>query len=178
MEVQFAELILKHGLPIVVMALIVMTLVGIVKIFTKGVVKEKDYSEKTKKWLAKLYLLLALVFSYGIVLLYYAIILKENCWSLEAVRDAGIVWTVTSPLYQIYKQFGGRKLLVAVVSAFQKAFKGKNANVDEILALVMNVLESDAPYLTEVQKAAIQSDLEAKLKNNPKEESKTEEEAV
>jgi hypothetical protein len=174
MEIGVTDLVLKYGLPIVVMALIVMILVGIVKIFTKGIVNKKEHSEKVKKWLSKLYLALSLVFSYIVVLLYYWLILKENCWTMAALRDTGIVWTVTSPLYQIYKQFGGRKLLVAVVSSIQKLFKGKDKNVDDLLNIVMSVLENDAPLLTDAQKETIQSELKEKL--NGKNESVSKEE--
>lgn len=163
MELQITELILKHGLPIVIMALIVMCLVGFVKIFTKGIVNKKQYSEKAQKWLSKLYLALALVFSFAVVICYRWLLLKVSPWTLGMVKDAGIVWTVTSPLYQLYKQFGGRKLLVAVVSGLQKLFKGKNKDTDEILAIVMSVLSQDAPLLTEDRKVKIETDLKEKL---------------
>lgn len=163
METQVAELILKHGLPAVIMALIVMILVGIVKIFTKGVVNRKQVSENKKKWLARLYLLISGVLSVGVVMLYYALILKADAWSWAAAKDALLVFTLTPSLYQLYKQFGGRKLLVTIVSALQKLFKGKDARVEKILNVVMQVLDSDVPLLTEAQKEAIQIDLKSQL---------------
>lgn len=166
---EITELIIKYGLPFVVIALIVMCLVGFVKIFTKGIVNVKVVSERKKKWFAKMYMGLALIFSYVGVLIYYAAILKVNCWTMEAVRDAGIVWTITSPIYELYKQFGGRKLLVAVVSAIKKLFKGKNKNVDDILTIVMGVLDKEAPLLTDAQKEAIQNSLNSAISNDKKE---------
>lgn len=157
------ELIMKNGLPTVVMALIAMTLVGFVKIFTKGIVVKKEHSENATKWLAKLYLLLALVFSMGVAMLYYAFILKADFISFECAKCGLVVFTVTSPLYQIYKQFGGRKLLVAITSLILKLFKGKNKKADEIIDIVMSILGDDAPYLTDVQKEAIKADLEKKF---------------
>lgn len=172
MEIGITELILKHGLPIVIMSLIVMCIVGVVKIFTKGIVNKKVVTDKQKKWLAKLYIGLSLLLSYITILIYYAAILKQNCWSATAVRDAGIVWTVTSPLYQLYKQFGGRKLLVLVVKAVQSKFKGKNDSISDLLEVVMGIIEEDAPLLTDAQKETIQSNLSNALLNGEKKEDK------
>lgn len=155
---ELTELIIRYGLPFVTIALIVVCLVGIVKIFTKGIVNKKQVSETRKKWYAKMYMGLALVFSYGLVLAYYGLILKQNIWSIEPLRDAGIVWTITSPIYELYKQFGGRKLLILFVASVQKLFKGQD-KTQEFLAIVMEVLEFDAPLLTEAQKETIQNDL-------------------
>lgn len=164
MEQEVLELVLKNGLVVVIMALIVMTLVGIVKIFTKGVVERKLVTETQKSWLSKLYLFLALVFSFVVVILYHWLILKVSPWTLTMVQESGKVWVVTTPLYQIYKQFGGRQLLVAIAKLFAKAFKGKNKDVDSFIELVMIVLEQDAPYLTDAQKETIKNDLTEKVK--------------
>ncbi len=174
---EITDLILKYGLPFVTIALIVVCLVGIVKIFTKGIVNKKEVSETRKKWYSKMYMGLALVFSYVCMLIYYAAILKVNCWTMEAVRDAGIVWAITSPIYELYKQFGGRKLLVAFVSAIQKLFKGKNENVDDVLNIVMTILNEEAPLLTDAQKEAIENRLNESISTTENKD-KTEEEKV
>lgn len=169
------ELILKNGLPTVTMALIVMVLVGVVKIFTKGVVKEKERTENGKKWLARLYLFLALVFSVGVAMFYFGVILKVDCISFACLKSGLLVFTITSPLYQIYKQFGGRKLLVGIASVLLKLFKGKNKDVDAIIDTIMNILGEDIPYLTEAQKETIKADLE---KTFGKKQEKTETEVL
>lgn len=170
MEQAIVELVLKNGLSCVVMALIVMTLVGIVKVFTKGVIEEKVVTESKKKWLAKLYLALALVFSFVVNIFYRWIIIDAPVWTLGLVRDAGITWTATAPLYQLYKQFGGRKLLVTVTALLSQVFKGKNKNVDSVIEIIMEVLDKDAPYLTITEKEKIKSDLNSKINTIKSEE--------
>lgn len=164
MEVEMTSLLLRYGLATIVMAFIVMCMVGVVKIFTKGVITKKEVSENKKKWLAKLYLALALIFSYVVQLFYYGLILKENCWTLNCLRDAGVVWTVTSPLYQLYKQFGGRKFLIWFVSLF----KGKNKNTDSIISIVEKILDEEVPLLTDDQKEAINNKLNDSLNESKK----------
>lgn len=163
MEQAIVDLVLKNGLACMVMALIVMTLVGIVKIFTKGVVEKKVVTDNQKKWLAKLYLGLALVFSFVVNIFYRWLIIDAPVWTLGLIRDAGLTWTATAPLYQLYKQFGGRRLLIAVTALLAEVFKGKNKNADEIIDVIMAILEKDAPLLTDVQKEAIKNDLSGSL---------------
>jgi hypothetical protein len=159
MEVEVTALLLKYGVSTVAMAFIVMCMVGVVKIFTKGIINKKIVSDSKKKWLAKLYLGLALVFSYIVSLIYYAAILKENCWTFECIKFSGVIWTLTSPLYQLYKQFGGRKFLIWFVSLF----KGKNKDTDSIIDVIEKILNDEAPLLTDAQKEAINNRLTSEL---------------
>ena len=164
METQIVDLILKNGVAPVVMALIVMILVGIVKIFTKGVVNKKVVSERAQKWLPKLYLFLALILSGCIVLFYRAVILQADLIQWGTLKDIGLTWTLTQPLYQIYKQFGGRKVLVWFATFCLNLFKGKNKDLDETIDMIMKIIEDSAPLLTDSQKENIKNGLEGKVK--------------
>lgn len=160
---QMMELIVKFGIPFVTMALIVVCLIGVVKIFTKGILNVKEVSETKKKWFSRMYLGLAMILSVIVTCFYYGVILKADWWSWAAAKDSIVVFTITSPLYEIYKQFGGRKLLIAFCGAVKKLFSG-NKKAEQILTVVMSVLEKDAPLLTEDQKQAIVTDLTNDLK--------------
>ena len=170
MEQQLVELILKHGLPCVIMAVIVMILVGIVKIFTKGITVDKCDSEKKKKWFSRLYLFLALVFSFGEVLFYHGVIAKIPLWGIDTIKNTAVVWTLTAPLYQIYKQFGGRKLLVWFTGKILSLFKGKDNKIDAIIETIMSIIGESAPLLTDNQTASIKARLEEEMGSSKKED--------
>ena len=145
----FEEILTKYALPVVVMAVIVMVLIGIIKIFTK-MLPGKD--SKLAKVMSYVYVLMVPLFSFGIVCAYYAIFKMPFDW-LEIVKYSAAVWSCSQALYPIYRDLGGRTLLTKLLAAF----KGKSAKADEIVALIEEVM-----VLTTNQKEAIKEKLEEK----------------
>lgn len=145
----FAELVSKYALPSIVMALIVMTIIGIVKVFTK--VLKKQVSDKYKAWMGKLYLLLSLVLSFGVVAAYNGIFKIEFiAWTY--LKDSAVVYSCTQALYSIYENVGGRTLLLKIFSLF----KGKNKEIDTLLSAIEEIV-----ILTDGQREELKHKLSA-----------------
>lgn len=140
--------VLQYSVPATVMAAIVMFLVGIVKLF----VKDKYQSP----WLSRLYFGLAIAFAFGVVAVQYALILKAPAFiGFVFYRDVASVVGLTQILYPIYRKYGGRKLFLAIV----RLLKGKNADLDLIIAEVEKILGEEITMI-EPQKEAVHKRLQ------------------
>lgn len=147
----FEEILQKFALPIVVMALIVMVLIGIIKIFTKIL---PDDNSKLKKVMSYIYVVMVPLFSFGVVCAYFGIFHLEFNW-INIAKYSSTVWGCSQLLYPIYRDLGGRTLLLKVLNLF----KGKSSKVDEIITLIETVI-----VLTTKQKEAVKEVLEKKIK--------------
>ena len=152
----FEEVLSKYALPIVLMALIVMVLIGIIKIFTKVIPNKNANDEKKAKFskiMSHMYVILVPLFSAGVVCAYHGIFhLDFSDWKL-LLGNFSAVWSCTQLLYPIYRDLGGRALFVKVLSLF----KGKSAKADEMIELIESVM-----VLTAAQKEAIKTKIEEK----------------
>ena len=142
---ELAELFLKYGYQVIIQALIVICLVGIVKIFTKGIVNKKVHTEKQKQVLKAVYTLLSMVFSFAVSILYCLWIVKPpvEILSTEFLKNAAAVIIVSPALYSIYENLGGRVFLVKIAELFSKLFKGKNKDTDALIDQVMEVIKGN-----------------------------------
>jgi len=144
--------LLEYSLPIIVMAVIVMVLVGIVKVFIKP--------KFSNVWLSRMYFLLALLFSVGVVAFYNGVILKLPLFtSFQSFMEVGSVIGATQILYPLYRKYGGRKFFLWFVGLF----KGMDKNSDKIIEIVEKVLNENV-VLVEKQKDKIHKALEELLK--------------
>jgi hypothetical protein len=145
----FEELVAKYALPVIVMALVVMVIIGIVKIFTKMLPPENS---KVSKVMSYIYVILVPILSFGVVCAYTAILKIQFEW-LTIFKQTAAVWSSTQALYPIYRDLGGRALLLKVLSLF----KGKDKKADEVITAIEKVL-----VLTSSQKEAIKEKLTEK----------------
>ena len=146
------EVLLQYSLPIIVMAVIVMVLVGIVKVFIKP--------KFSNVWLSRMYFLLALLFSVGVVAFYNGVILKLPLFTnFQSFMEIGSVIGATQILYPLYRKYGGRKFFLWFISLF----KGINKNTDKIIAIVEKILNENV-VLVDKQKEKIHKALEVLLK--------------
>lgn len=146
------EVLLQYSLPIIVMAAIVMVLVGIIKVFIKPKI--------TNVWLSRMYFFLAVLFSVGVVTLYYVVILKTAPFAdFKFFTETGAVIGATQILYPLYRKYGGRKFLLW----FAGLFKGINKDVDKIIEIVEKVINENV-VLIDKQKDKIHNALEESLK--------------
>lgn len=128
----FAEIMTKYALPIIVMAIAVNIIVGIVKSFIKP--------KRTGEWMSRLYIGLAFVGSVLCVMVYNLAIAHEAVFKTWAFwKDSLLVYSCSQAIYQIYRKFGGRTLLLKII----EACRGKNKNLDEILKAVKALVEAD-----------------------------------
>lgn len=140
--------VLQYSVPAIVMAAIAMVLVGIVKLFIKG--------KYQSAWLSRLYFGLAIAFAFGVVALQYALILQIPAFvGFAFYRDVASVVGLTQILYPIYRKYGGRKLFLAIV----RLFKGKNADLDFIIAEVEKILGEEVTMI-DPQKEAVHKRLQ------------------
>lgn len=144
---EMVEVFGKYALATVIMAMIVMISVGIVKIFTKVIVKNP--TEKYTKIMSKVYLLLALVFSALAVLVYY-LIFKYNLVSWNFAKDIAFVYSCTQAIYPLYEKYGGRTLFLKFISLF----KGKNKDADDLISIIEGIV-----MLTDEQKEKLKEKL-------------------
>lgn len=148
---EFSQL-LNYSLPILVMAAIVMVLVGMVKVFIKPKI--------VNTWLSRLYFFLAVLFSVGVVALYYCLILKTPPFvSFKFFTEAGTVMGATQVLYPLYRKYGGRKVFLW----FLGLLKGQNVDLDEIIEIVEKVLSENVVLVGE-QEQNIHNELIKNLK--------------
>ena len=163
---ELAELFLKYGYQIIIQAFIVICLVGIVKIFTKGIVNKKVHTEKQKQILKAVYTGLAILFSFGVSILYCLWIVKPPVEILSAqfLKNAAAVIVVNPALYSIYENLGGRVFLVKFCELLSKVFKGKNKQTDEVIDLVMEVIKGNI-LITENQAEQIKKDVSSVITN-------------
>lgn len=145
----FQEIMAKYSPAVICMALIVMILVGIVKIFTKMIAKKKNAASKLAKIASYLYLVFALVLAAGVVSGYHFIFKLEFDISVMATEFT-CVFGCTQILYPVYRDFGGRFLFLKVLSLF----KGKSKKADDIISIIEKVLP-----LTENQKHVLSEKL-------------------
>lgn len=146
------ENLLRYSLPIIVMALVVTVLVGIIKMFIKPNIKSE--------WLSRLYFLIAIVLSAGVVTFYYGVMEGETPFvTLEFYQDAGAVIGASQVIYSLYRKFGGRTLFLFIV----RLFKGKDTRVDQIIEIVEQILEENS-LLTEENQEKVHDSLVQNLK--------------
>lgn len=144
---------------LLIIAFIAMCLVGFVKIFTKMIKKNAD--EKFKKIMSKVYIILSLVFSFIGVIIYFLII-KEKLWTFKFTKDVVLVYGAIQALYPIYRNYGGRTLLLKIISLFKG--KSKDESVDKVLDIITSVISITDKQLEE---------LKDKLVSNPAEDIKS-----
>lgn len=145
---EVVEVFGKYALASIVMALIVMIIIGVVKIFTKVLYKGES-SDKRTKLLSKIYLLLALVLS-GVVVEFYYLFFKIGFNFMSYCKDIALVYSCTQALYPIYRKYGGRTLFLKIISMF----KGKNKDVDKVINIIEGIV-----MLTDEQKEALKEKL-------------------
>lgn len=143
----FEDILAKNVAPVVAMACIVMFVIGIIKIFTKMIIKENK--TKLKEIFSNLYILFAVAFSFGLACLYFGCIVKAFDW-LQVCKYTAETYACTQALYPIYRDYGGRYLLIK----FLGLFKHKNKDLDQILDAIETVL-----VLTDNQKEQIKDKL-------------------
>ena len=143
----FDEILLNHVTPVVAMACMAMFIIGVIKIFTTMLIKEKN--EKLKKVFSNLYIVISIVVSVGLSCGYFALIVNHFDW-LMVVKYTAETYACTQALYPIYRDYGGRFLLLKFLSLF----KHKDKNLDNIIDSIEKVL-----VLTENQKDLIKKEL-------------------
>lgn len=155
---ELAELFLKYGYQVIIQAFIVICLVGIVKIFTKGIVNKKVHTEKQKQVLKAVYTVLSVAFSFAVSILYCLLIVKPpvEILSTEFLNNAAAVIIVSPALYSIYENLGGRVFFVKIIELFSKLFKGKSKETDQLIDQVMDVIKGNL-LITESQAENIKS---------------------
>lgn len=147
---ELVEVFGKYALVSIVLAIIVMTIIGVVKLFTK-VFYKGEATEKRTKILSKVYLLLALVLSAISVELYY-LFFKISFEFTSYLRDLALVYSCTQALYPIYRKYGGRTLFLKIITLM----KGKNSKVDKVINIIEEIV-----MLTDEQKEELKNKLES-----------------
>ena len=149
------ENLLNCSLSVLVMALIVMVLVGFIKCFFKG--------KYESPWFPRLYIFLAILFSFGVVTGYYYFILHQPVFvGFAFYREIAVVYSASQALYQLYRKCGGRTFLLWLL----KVFKGKNVNLDKLIEEVEKILKNNVTLIPE-QEENIHEEL-MELKENVK----------
>lgn len=131
---------------LLVIALIVMCVVGIIKIFTKMI--KKNPTERFNKIMAKVYVVLSLIFSFIGVIIYF-IIIKNKLWTFRFTKDVVLVYSAVQALYPIYRNYGGRAILLKVIGLFKG--KSKNDSVDNVLDIIASVVSVTDKQLEEIK---------------------------
>ena len=141
----FEEILLNNVTPVVIMAFITMTVVGIIKIFTKMLAKDKH--EKLKKVFSNLYIVISIFVAFGLSCGYFALVAKQFDW-VNTVKYGAETYACTQALYPIYRDYGGRYLLVK----FLNLFKHKNKDLDKIIDSIEKVLVLTDSQIEEIKK--------------------------
>ena len=105
----FEEILLTNVTPVVVIALITMVIVGVIKIFTKMLAKDKH--EKLKKVFSNLYIVISIIIAFALSCGYFCLVVKHFD-VVNAVKYGAEAYACTQALYPIYRDYGGRYLLV------------------------------------------------------------------
>lgn len=157
----FEEILAQYALPVVIMAAIVMAVLGVLKIFTKVMPKNKtpktigeaEGEPKVKTVMGHLYVIIAPALSFGVVCAYFAIFHLDFDWS-EIGKQSSLVWGCTQALYPLYRDLGVRSFCKKFISAVGSVFKGKDRRLDKIVAMIDTVIP-----LSDKQKDAIKDKL-------------------
>lgn len=131
----FEELMVKYTLPVLAMGAIVMVLVGFIKIFTKMIAKKEKEDSKLAKVMSYLYVLLAVIATVGVDFAYHAIF-KLPYEAIPMVEESLSIFACSQALYPLYRDYGGRFLLLKFVSLF----KGKSSEADKVLEIIEKVM--------------------------------------